>query len=390
MTHRITTPQRRARLVAQHHLSRTAADAIAAVAALAALHSSDPCTPHLALWARVAGYTTADLDHALCEERSLWRLHAMRRTLFVVTREAAPAVRAAASDDVAAKERRRLRKWLEAERPEAGVSAWLAEAEADVRGALADGLPQSTKALAAQVPALGREVTLGAGKWARRAPVGPRLLYVMAMEAQIVRTRPAGSWRSGQYGWADAEGWFGALPRPLEKGAASAALLTRYLEAYGPATTTDIRWWTGWTARQTHGALEAVGPASIRLDEGADAWILEDDREDRVPTAPKTALLPALDATPMGWKTRDWFLGDHATTLFDRNGNAGPTVWWDGRVVGGWAQTDTGEVVYRLLEDVGGEAEAAVAVEAGVLTAWLDGVVVKPRFRAPLERALSG
>ena len=38
--------------------------------------------------------------------------------------------------------------------------------------------------------------------------------------------------------------------------------------------------------------------------------------------------------TFMGWKERDWFLGEHAEPLFDRNGNAGPTVWRDGRVVG--------------------------------------------------------
>ncbi len=49
--------------------------------------------------------------------------------------------------------------------------------------------------------------------------------------------------------------------------------------------------------------------------------------------------------------------------LFDVNGNAGPTVWWDGRVVGGWSQRRDGEIVYRLLEDVGADAVAAVEAE---------------------------
>ena len=78
---------------------------------------------------------------------------------------------------------------------------------------------------------------------------------------------------------------------------------------------------------------------------------------------PWAALLPALDPTPMGWSERGWFLGDHAPALFDRSGNVGPTVWWDGRIVGGWAQRKDGEIVFRLLEDVG--AEAVAAVEAG-------------------------
>jgi hypothetical protein len=92
----------------------------------------------------------------------------------------------------------------------------------------------------------------------------------------------------------------------------------------------------------------------------------------------------------MGWKEREWYLGPHAGLLFDRSGNAGPTVWRDGRVVGGWAQRRDGEVAVRLLEDVGADARAAVEAEAERLAAWLGDARVTPRFRTPLERELSG
>jgi hypothetical protein len=55
----------------------------------------------------------------------------------------------------------------------------------------------------------------------------------------------------------------------------------------------------------------------------------------------------------MGWTIRDFYLDpahrDHTRpgTLFDRSGNPGPTVWWDGRIVGGWAQRADGEVVVQ-------------------------------------------
>jgi hypothetical protein len=92
----------------------------------------------------------------------------------------------------------------------------------------------------------------------------------------------------------------------------------------------------------------------------------------------------------MGWQERAWYLGEHRASCFDRSGNIGPTVWCDGRIVGGWAQRkDTGEVVVRLLEDVGGEAEQAVAEEAARVQAWIGAVRVTPRFRTPLERELS-
>ena len=91
----------------------------------------------------------------------------------------------------------------------------------------------------------------------------------------------------------------------------------------------------------------------------------------------------------MGWAERSWFLGPHADRLFDRNGNVGPTVWCDGRIVGGWAQLRSGEVVVRLLEDIGSEATAAVQTAAAGITAWTGPVRVTPRFRTPLEKELS-
>jgi hypothetical protein len=91
----------------------------------------------------------------------------------------------------------------------------------------------------------------------------------------------------------------------------------------------------------------------------------------------------------MGWQERDWFLGEHRAALFDRTGNIGPTLWWAGRVVGGWAQRASGEIVGRLLEDIGAEGSAAIAREATRLEAWLGPNRVTPRFRTPLERELS-
>jgi len=92
----------------------------------------------------------------------------------------------------------------------------------------------------------------------------------------------------------------------------------------------------------------------------------------------------------MGWRERAWYVGEHAAALFDRSGNIGPTAWWDGRIVGGWAQRKDGEIAVRLLEDPGAEATAAIAAEAQRLGAWIGPEVrITPRFRTPLERELT-
>ena len=73
----------------------------------------------------------------------------------------------------------------------------------------------------------------------------------------------------------------------------------------------------------------------------------------------------------MGWTERDWYLGAYKAQVFDTSGNAGPTVWSDGRIVGVWRQSEAGEVIVQMLEDVGAEALKAIEREAVRLTEWL-------------------
>ena len=99
------------------------------------------------------------------------------------------------------------------------------------------------------------------------------------------------------------------------------------------------------------------------------------------------ALLPVLDATVMGWKERDFYLGPHAAALFDRNGNAGTTAWVDGRVVGCWVQDEVGTVRVRLQESVSTAATRALETEAARLTDWLDGLRIGTVYPSPAMRA---
>jgi hypothetical protein len=172
---------------------------------------------------------------------------------------------------------------------------------------------------------------------------------------------------------------------------AAARLLRRWLAAFGPGTLADMKWWTGWTTGLVKRALAQLDTADVKLAGGTPALLLAEDAEPVAAPAPWVALLPALDPAPMGWQERAWYLGEHRTACFDRSGNIGPTVWCDGRIVGGWAQRkQTGEVVVRRLEDVGADAQAAIAQEAARLQDWIGDVRVTPRFRTPLERELAG
>jgi hypothetical protein len=139
----------------------------------------------------------------------------------------------------------------------------------------------------------------------------------------------------------------------------------------------------------TRKAVAANETVEVDLDGLPGLALAEDIGQERA-VAPWAALLPALDATTMGWKDRGWYLGDHGPLLFDGNGNASPTVWWDGRVVGGWAQAPDGEIRFRLLEDIGADAVEAVEGRAAELAARVGTAKLSPRARgrSPVETEL--
>jgi DNA glycosylase AlkZ-like len=391
MTRKVSVAQRRGRLVERHLLGAPVATVGEVTESLVALHATDPVTVYLSARAR-SGSTVEDVDAALYAERDVVRMLGMRRTVFVVPAGLAGVVQAACTDDVA----RRLRRQLEKDLANGGVGdgdagGWLRAVEDGVLRALAargGGAPGAQ--LAADEPRLRTQLSYALDKsYGGTANITSRVLVLIAAEGRIIRGHRRGGWSSGQFEWWLPAAWAPGLPGPgLDPGAARAELARRWLTAFGPAPAADLQWWAGWTGAQTKAALAALPVTEVDLD-GQPGLVLAGDLEFPAEPAEVAALLPGLDPTPMGWQARSWYLGPHAATLFDRTGNIGPTVWWAGRVVGGWAQRASGEVTCRLLEDIGADGAAAVAASAAALEDWLGPARVTPRFRTPLERELT-
>jgi hypothetical protein len=388
---RIGAGERRARLALRHHLAPPARadDPVQVARSMVALHGTDPASVILALWARMRAADPSALERALYEERVLVRMLGMRRTMFVVPAEAAPVIQAACTEAIAERERHRLVQFLE----QAGIAddcgTWLKEVEDSTMRALHARGEATAAQLGADEPRLREQLVLAEGKsYQRSQSVSTRILFLLAAEGRIIRGRPLGSWTSSQYRWVPIDSWLPQRAAEWTTDRARVELVRLWLAAFGPGTAADLQWWTGWTAGQVKSALRGIGPVEVELD-GAAGLVLASDLESVAPPEPWVALLPALDPTVMGWSGRGWFLGEHGPRLFDRSGNVGPTVWWDGRIVGGWAQRGDGEIAYRLLEDVGADAAAAVGAEAERLRSWLGRVRVTPRFRTPLERELA-
>ncbi|WP_299445368.1 winged helix DNA-binding domain-containing protein [uncultured Phycicoccus sp.] len=364
---------------------------MAAADALAGLHATEPATVHLGVLARVPGSDVAGVENALYVDRDLVKQTAMRQTLFAVPRTLLPAMLGGPAARVATSLSARIARDVERSGVAQDGARWLEEARATVLEALGEGELTAPEVREA-VPDLDVTIDRSPGtRWGASVPVVPQVLWVLTAQGRAVRAGNAGHWRLSRPRYATVESWLGERPEPLEPRAAHAEVVRRWLHAFGPGTEDDLRWWLGGTLGTVRGALADLGVVPVSLDGSAVVgWLLPDDLEPVEPPDPWAALLPTLDPTVMGWRGRGFYLGDHGPALVDTVGNAGTTAWWDGRVVGCWAQAEDASVRLGLLDDVPAAGRRALDAEAERLTAWLDGVRVTTIYVSPAMRDAAG
>jgi hypothetical protein len=387
----VDAAERRARLGRRHHLAHdsTATAPVQVAQDLVALHGTDPATVYLSLAARLARPAVTEIERALYVDRQLVRMLGMRRTMFVVPDALAPIVQAACTRAIATQLRRRYQQILEASGAVENVADWWSRVEQATLAALHARGEATAQELGQDVPELRTQIRVAEGKsYEGTQSVATWMLMQLSAEGLIARGRPRGSWISSQYRWAPIDAWLPNGLADLPTPDAQVTLVRDWLRAFGPGTLDDLKWWTGLTMGEVKRAVAQLEVVEVDLGESG-GLLLADDVAPVDAPPPWVALLPALDVTPMAYVRRDWFLGAHAPVLFDRSGNIGPTVWSDGRIVGGWGQRKNGAIASKLLEDVGRDAEYAVEAAAHALGTWLGDVRVTPRFRTPLERELS-
>ena len=185
--------------------------------------------------------------------------------------------------------------------------------------------------------------------YAASPAVGPRVLFLLAAEGRIVRGRPLGSWTSTLYRWAPMRAWLpGGLPE-LDADEAAAELVRRWLRAFGPGTYADLKWWTGWTAALLKRALARVAPVEVALQGGASGARAAPATTSRSRRRRSRGRRCCRRSIPRRWAGRS-AAGISARTASGCStaaATSGRAIWWDGRIVGGWAQRRDGEVVLR-------------------------------------------
>jgi hypothetical protein len=299
------------------------------------LHATGVANTHLALWSRRRGFAKEQLQTALYEERSVAKVLCMRNTLFILPKALLPVVYQATKkrrDTLIdrylshyAMSRTEYERRCETVRHVLGAESKTA---AEIKEMLAD-------------PSMDLVVDLMPNDWG------------------LVRGRPRGTWRSNLHEYSTFEAWYPEIDlQSLTSEEAQAQLLQYYISRFGPATEQDAAWWTGMAKTEVRRALTAIEEGLVKskiadledkyLLSAHDVESLESDRgQER-----SLFFLPSLDPYIMGYQDRIRFLDpDKSEKVFDRAGNAVPTVWKDGRVIGVWVEDKKRRALQVLLFD---------------------------------------
>lgn len=371
-----TSTERLERLrAARLHQQRQAPDLDALVQASIGLHSTDYASPYLSAWARLPDFEAASLFQRLNRGDGLVRLNCMRNTVHVVHVRDLPMIAAATGAPVSATGRKAPGlKALSDREIDAGVEALCA--------VLSDG-PLGNNELKAALPGQAEHLR----SW----------LLVAMGRGEVIRAEAAHA-RSNRTRYALARQWVeGFAPGALSAEEARKALLLRAVRAYGPLTIDDLAWWLPAPKGEVQRALASAGPelASLEVD-GRTFWFpaaLEDG-----PAPPREEhgswLLPYEDPLLKGYFDRSWCLAPGLKEVIfpfkvehwhppdalapppgphkgpNVSGEARPSIWWAGRVVGRWEEAEEG-VVWQLHADIGAEGRARIEASLQRLSDFL-------------------
>jgi hypothetical protein len=388
---KITVAERRARLARRHRLlpEDRAGDVASVADDLVALHSTDPPSVYMSAWARMREPSVTAVDRALYDDRTVVRHHAMRRTLWVATPTVAREMHAAATRKLVGPERRRTEKML-ADNGVADPTTWFDAAREQVLRLLHERGPMTARQVGEELPELKHPLAMAPGKrYAAISGAHTRVLLSLGFEGEVLRSRPVGSWVSGAYAYAPAASWLPGGLGDLDELSAATSLADRWLRRFGPATTTDLQWWMGWTLGLTRRALAACEAVPVEVEEGA-GWVAAGDEDPVDEPGEWVAVLPGLDPTTMGWKQRGWYLSEECADAFDSSGNGGPTIWADGRVVGVWARRTDGEVRVHWFHELPPRRRRQVDAEVERLCSLIGGSKLSVRFPSPVHQRLLG
>ena len=345
----------------QHLLVQSQANTVLEVVEnILGLHATSASTPYLSLFARMKQFQRSLLDQELYIKRNLIRLGFMRRTLFILTTKLAP-IAFQATRLSEAQSLQLLEGW------NIPRSEYQRLAES-VYTVLKDGAQPLRIIKQAMSPGLVRTLERQIGKNVSRVTNVNIALTVLMQQGKVFSEKhrdPIMTRHANRYALLRT-----AYPNlnleSLTSEEAQVQLVKHYIRVYGPVTEQDVAWWTGLGKTKIQPAMTALESEllPIRIKKHSEDYVmLESDynsfKKFKAPRKLSVLLLPYEDPYPKGYQLRNRFVNTEHEKHVYIGGEAQPTVFVKGKIVGTWNRVfeEPGETITAQLFQRIGRAE---------------------------------
>jgi hypothetical protein len=173
----------------------------------------------------------------------------------------------------------------------------------------------------------------------------PGIIQVMCNNRLLIRAKPIKDWKDRRNRYSIFNENFPDVDiNTLSEEQAIQILVDKYLKAYGPATESDISWWSGLTKTKIRKSLNKLESQLIRIQISklkGDYLLYENDIDNLenvvINQKPTLIFLPQLDPYPMGYKERDRYIDKNKSKyVFDKSGNITSAILLNGVIIGIW------------------------------------------------------
>jgi hypothetical protein len=320
----------------KHHLTRRSKidDIVGIANDIGGLHATSSATMYLSLFVRMSNFEKEDLDRQLYTLKNLGKIRFVRGTMYVLSKEMIPIAYSATK----------------------GIFSSLSKKYAEHHGITDKEFKKASKQI---LKILGgncmstSEISQALNSKSSLSPV----INLMCDSGLLIRSKPKAGWKSNLHTYQNMEEYFPEMDLfSIPEYEARKQVVLSYITCFGPVSTIDISWWTGFTKTEIRKIIEEIEKeiTEVKISERSSRYfIINSDqvplRSTKLSKKPLVTLLPLLDPYIMGYKVRDRYLDKkHYDNIFDRSGNATSCVLVNGKVTGVWGLEEKPEPIVKF------------------------------------------
>lgn len=321
-------------------------DVLGIVRDVMGLHASDFRTPFLSCFARSDSFSNEQLYRELYLNRTLSKIKAMRGTLFIFDRDFVPTVYTAIQGSVIKASAFYLEKYMSAFGVDKSLYEKASREILNIVGKESMDARSIKTELRKRVPderLWKKDTMVQGGKKYTGTDAAGYIIYSLCDQCKLARVGIAGNAAKQEYiRW---DRWFPEVKMRSDVAQSRRDFLEYYINSFGPVTTKDVRWWSGFSMAESTQIFDDIDTVYVDW-EGKDEYFTtkKDYRKLKAHRPGKgddAVLLPVLDGYIMGYRERGRLVEDkYEKLLYDRTGNARPAILYEGRVIGVWAYPD--------------------------------------------------